>query len=155
MQGQAVPSLCLLSSLSVCFHLEGTVQACAWPQEVISMRVAACILTSTGCGPWMMERDKHQVKLQEECAMCVNFRCLFMKWIEWSEAHWRYDADIPWTYYPYFWTVTEELCEMRAMVVALFLWAHRCTSCSSCAIALCGVYQSICHLCPWCSLSKL
>lgn len=85
MQGQAVPSLCLLSSLSMCFHLEGTVQAGPWPQEAVSMRVAACVLTNTGCGPWMMEMDQHQVKLQAECAMCVNFMCLFMTWIGWAE----------------------------------------------------------------------
>lgn len=29
------------------------------------MRVAACTLSSTGCGLWMVEMDKHQVRLQE------------------------------------------------------------------------------------------
>lgn len=104
-----------------------------------SLRVAACIISGTGCdlGWWRWTNTKGE--LQGECAIGVNFMCLFIKCLGWSEEHWRYDADIPWPYYPYFWTLKEELCETRAAGVAVFLCAHRCTACSSCDTALCGV----------------
>lgn len=55
------------------------------PKKPSHVGVAVCILSRTGCGPWMMEMDKHQVRLQRECATDVIFMCLFMKQTAWSE----------------------------------------------------------------------
>lgn len=80
LHARTVPSLCLHSSISVCFHLEDATWAtcCLW--EVIS-RASGCPTAKSvlDSGLWVMEVVGHEVRLRGLCVIDTNFMCLTCK----------------------------------------------------------------------------